>query len=426
VTRIPLGRAYRLASATTSDLWQAGSDLISITPVGSLRRFAPDVGDVSLLAVTETGGTDALLKAVERLPRVKRTITRKQTSVTIATERGDVTIHAAERMAAGAALACLTGSVQHVAQLGALAESLRLRLAPGQLTDAAGVRVPCETEEHFYAHLHLPFIPPELRHGNGEIEAAQQGELPSLLSELHIRGDLHMHTTWSDGRDSMEAMVRASRALGYEYVAITDHSASSAASRSVALNEVVPQRTELRRVAHAHPNIQILHGIELEILPDGSLDFENHLLENFDIVLASLHNHAGQSADILTNRYLRAMANPYVNIITHPANRSPLDLRGYDLDWDRIFETARETGTALEIDGAPGHLDLDGTLANRAAAAGATLVVDSDCHQADALARQMLFGVATARRGWIGPQHVLNTGSVDDVRGFVARKRARG
>lgn len=410
----------------TEDLWHTGVDLISVTPVGSLRRFAPDVGDVSLLAVTESGGTNALLKAVERLPRVKRTSARKPASVTVTTERSDVTIHVAERTAAGAALACLTGSVRHVTQLAALAESLRFRLEPGQLTDSLGVRVPCDTEEEFYERLGLPFIPPELRHGSGEIEAAQQGPLPLLLSELHIRGDLHMHTTWSDGRDSIDAMARASRALGYEYIAITDHSASSAASRSVALDQIAAQRTELRYAAHAHPTIQILHGIELEILPDGTLDFENHVLEDFDIVLASLHNHAGQPGEMLTDRYLRTMANPFVNIITHPANRSPLDLCGYDLDWERLFDAARETGTALEIDGAPGHLDMDGALAGQAAAAGAMLVVDSDCHQSDTLARQMLFGIAMARRGWIGPQHVLNTGNVDDVRAFVARKRAHG
>lgn len=426
MTRIPLGRAHRIASIMTEDLWQTGADLLSIAPVGSLRRFAPDVGDISLLAVTEAGGAKSLVKAVERIPRGRRTLARRPTSITVATDRADVTIHFAERTAAGAALVCLTGSTRHVAQLATRAESLGLRLGPGELTDSLGVRVTCETEVDFYEMLGLPFIPPELRHGSDEIQAALDGGLPPLLSELHIRGDLHMHTTWSDGRDSMDAMVRAGRALGYEYIAITDHSASSAASRSLTLDQIHAQRTELRHVANAHPDIQILHGIELEIFPDGTLDFENHVLEDFDIVLASLHDHAGQPGDVLTDRYLRAMANPFVNVITHPANRSPLDLRGYDLDWERVFDAARDTGTALEIDGAPGHLDLDGALARQAASAGATLVVDSDCHHSDALARQMRFGVATARRGWIGPQHVLNTGSVDDVRAFVARKRPRG
>lgn len=157
---------------------------------------------------------------------------------------------------------------------------------------------------------------------------------------------------------------------------------------------------------------------------DGSLDFDDERLSGFDIVLASLHDDQGHDGARLTERYLRAIGNPLVNIITHPANRSPAVSPGYDIDFDRVFRAAVETGTALEIDGAPGHLDMDGALAKRAIAAGVTVVVDSDCHRAEALARQMQFGIGTARRGWVEPNHVLNTGGVDAVRQFVARKRA--
>ncbi len=160
-------------------------------------------------------------------------------------------------------------------------------------------------------------------------------------------------------------------------------------------------------------------------MPDGSLDFDDEQLAGFDIVLASLHDHAGQDGAALTERYLRAIRHPLVNVITHPANRTPGRFDGYRLDFDLLFAAAAETGTAMEVDGAPGHLDLDGALARRAAAAGVTLVIDSDCHRSDGLARQMRFGVGTARRGWIEPGHVLNTRGVDEVRAFVARKRAR-
>lgn len=426
MTRIPLGRAHGIASAMTEDLWQTGVDIISITPVGSLRRFAPDVGDVSLLAVTEHQLGHVLLDAAARLPRVKRVGARKAASVTVNTEHSEVTIHVADRAAAGAALACLTGSARHITALATLAESFRLRLGPGQLTDALGAPVRCETEEDLYEQLGLAFVPPELRHGEDEIAAALDGRLPHLLSDLHIRGDLHMHTTWSDGRDTMDAMVRASRGLGYEYIAITDHSARAMASRTLAADQIAAQRAELEHLRRTHPGMHILHGIELEILKDGTLDFDDSVLAEFDIVLASLHDHADQPGDVLTDRYLRAMRNPYVNVITHPANRSPAESHGYDLNYDRLFEAARETHTALEVDGSPAHLDMDGALARRAVAAGVTLVVDSDCHRADALSRQMRFGIATARRGWIEPDHVLNTRSLDEIRAFVARKRARG
>jgi DNA polymerase (family 10) len=172
--------------------------------------------------------------------------------------------------------------------------------------------------------------------------------------------------------------------------------------------------------------IEVLHGIEVDIMQDGSLDFDDEVLGGFDIVLASLHDSGGHDRRRLTDRYLRAIRHPFVNIITHPANRAPGHSDGYDLDFDSLFAAAAETGTAMEIDGAPGHLDMDGMLARRAVAAGVTLVVDSDCHRVDALARQMQFGIGTARRGWIEPQHVLNTRSVNDVRAFVAHKRRRG
>jgi len=172
--------------------------------------------------------------------------------------------------------------------------------------------------------------------------------------------------------------------------------------------------------------VQILHGIEVDIMPDGSLDFDDEQLAGFDIVLASLHDHAGHDGAVLTERYLRAIRHPLVNLITHPANRTPGRSSGYRLDFDTLFAAAADAGTAMEVDGAPGHLDLDGSLARRAAAAGVTLVIDSDCHRSDALGRQMRFGVGTARRGWIEPAHVLNTRDIDEVRAFVAKKRARG
>jgi DNA polymerase (family 10) len=233
-----------------------------------------------------------------------------------------------------------------------------------------------------------------------------------------------MHTSWSDGRDSVEAMVNACRALGYEYIAITDHSPRSGASRNLSVDGVKRQADEIAGIRERYPDIVILHGCEVDILPDGRLDFADRILQQFDIVLASLHEHAGHGPETLERRYLAAMKHPLVSIITHPTNRLIPYRRGYDLNYDRIFAAAVDSGTVVEIDGAPAHLDLDGALARRAIAAGATVVIDSDCHRADALGRQMELGLMTARRGWVEARHVLNSRPLADVRALVARKRA--
>jgi DNA polymerase (family 10) len=249
--------------------------------------------------------------------------------------------------------------------------------------------------------------------------------LPQLVSRRDIRGDLHMHTAWSDGRDTVEAMVSASRELGYEYIAITDHSPRSQASRNLTVDGAKRQAAEIADLRDRYPEIAILHGCEVDILPDGRLDFPDRVLQEFDIVLASLHDAAGQPPAALERRYAAAMKHPLVTMITHPTNRLIPHRPGYELDYDRVFATAVETGTVIEIDGAPSHLDLDGTLARRAITAGATVAIDSDCHRADALGRQMELGVTTARRGWVEARHVLNARSLSEVRALIARKRGQ-
>jgi DNA polymerase (family 10) len=415
-----------LASAAIRDARRAGLSTDSISPIGSLRRFSPEVDDVALLAVAAPSHHADILAGFSRLPAVTAVAAETASSVTTMTARGAVTLHVAAPEHAGAALAWHTGSRAHTARLAERAERFNLQFDGGRLRRRNGADVPTATEADLYRHLDLPYIAPELRDGTGEeIAAAERRALPELLTDMHIRGDLHMHSTWSDGRDPIELMVTAGKQLGYEYVAITDHSERSWASRKLAAADISRQRDEIAALRESVKGIEILHGIEVDIMKDGSLDFSDADLEGFDIVLASLHDHGGQDGGRLTERYLRAIRHPLVNVITHPANRSPALSPGYDLDFDKLFAAAAETGTAMEIDGAPGHLDMDGAVARRAVAAGVTITVDSDCHRADALARQMRFGVGTARRGWIEPRHVLNTRGVDDVRAFVAKKRAR-
>jgi DNA polymerase (family 10) len=405
---------------------RAGFAVESITAVGSLRRYAPDIGDVALLAVAPTARHPHLRSTFASLPLVSHVRSADPARLTIGTARGDVTLHLTAADQAGAALVWHTGSRAHVDQLRLRAERLGLRFDRATLARAGGRRVECADEHAVYRALELPFVPPEVRGGDDELRAAERGELPALLSERDIRGDLHTHTTWSDGRNTVADMVSAAKQLGYEYVAITDHSERAASSRSLAAREVPSQREEIDVLRSSIRGIEILHGVEVDIMPDGSLDFDDRTLETFDIVLASLHDAAEQDPVRLLDRYLAAIRHPLVNVITHPANRSPAFSAGYRLDFDRLFQAAADTGTAMEIDGAPGHLDMDGSLARRAAAAGALITVDSDCHRVEGLGRQMRFGVGTARRGWITAAQVLNTRSAEVVRAFVARKRAGG
>jgi DNA polymerase (family 10) len=375
-----------------------------------------------LAAVTPSHQQDVLARLVT-LPLAVDVIERTPSMVRLATIRGDLTVHVTSPEHTGAALVWHTGAEQHVAALGSRAARLGLEFVDAQLRRPGGPPIPVPSEAELYRHLDLPYIEPELREGLEEISAAERGLLPALVETAHVRGDLHMHTTWSDGRDTIESMVLAAQALGYEYVAITDHSERSTASRSLIASEVSRQRDEIDAIRGSASGIVVLHGVEVDIMQDGSLDFDDGLLERFDIVLASLHDRGDHSSAELTERYLAAIRHPLVNIITHLANRSPAFSPGYDLDVDRVFAEAARSGTALEIDGAPGHLDMDGFLARRAVAAGAMLTIDSDCHRSDALARQMRFGVGTARRGWIEPGHVLNTRRIGAVREFVAAKR---
>jgi DNA polymerase (family 10) len=423
-SRLSLGRAHTLVASVIRDAARAGIPARSLTPIGSVRRFAPDIGDAALLACVSPSHQAEVLDRFAALPLATRVLARTPCTVRVATDKGPATLHVANPECYGAALVWHTGSRAHTEALRDRAARLGLELDQGVLRRQGGPPLPTLSEEDVYGHLELPYIPPELRESGEEVAVAAQGALPCLVSAVHIRGDLHMHTTWSDGRDSPATMVTAALDLGYEYVAITDHSERAWSSRKLMGCDVQRQRDEIEALREQVTGIEILHGVEVDIMKDGSLDFDDEVLAGFEIVLASLHDHGGQTGRELTERYLSAIRHPLVNVITHPSNRSPAQFDGYDVDFERLFDAAAGTGTALEIDGAPGHLDMDGRIARRAAAAGVTVTIDSDCHRVEALARQMRFGIGTARRGWIEPRHVLNARGVDAVRAFVARKRA--
>lgn len=422
IPRIPLGRAVRLVESLASTLLTfPGID--AVTPVGSLRRGQDTVGDIEMIAPTRDPA--AAIDHVARLPQVMRVLHRSERRLYVHMERAQVGLRFPRQEEAGSLLLHLTGSAAHVAALGRLARERGATLSREGLRLTADGPLISASEEAIYAALGLPFIPPEIRERGDEIEAAAHGPLPALVSASDIRGDLHMHTSYSDGRDSVAVMVEAGRALGYEYMAITDHSPHSASSRNLTLDSVKRQADDIAAAREAHPDIAILHGCEVDILADGRLDFPDRVLERFDIVLASLHEHAGHSSDRLLRRYLAAVRHPLVALITHPTNRLIPFRPGYDLDYDRLLEAAAATGTLIEIDGSPAHLDMDGALARRAVAAGVSIAVSSDCHRGEHLAFQMHLGVTTARRGWVEPRHVVNTWPLADVRATLSRKRAK-
>jgi DNA polymerase (family X) len=402
---LTLGRAWELTDRLASSIGFACPELQVLEPAGDIRRSEPLVSSIVLVG-SAIDPSDALA-AIVPLFAAHEILEQTEYRITVGYRQAHVDIRFVTPDALGSVLFAATGSQAHVDQV--VSEGLAARSFA--------------TEAQLYSSVGLTFVPPELRHGDVEVEAARAGRLPPLVDLADVRGDLHMHSTYSDGRDSVAAMAEGAHDLGYEYIAITDHSWGAAASRTLAIDSVSRQREEIERLRERFPRMAILHGVEVDILPDGRLDFPDSILEKFDIVLASLHDRAGHDAAALTRRSLAAIRHPLVNVLCHPANQLVGRHPGYALDFEALYGAALETGTALEIDGAPSHMDLDGARAREAIAAGAMLTIDSDCHRVEALGRQMRLGVGTARRGWVEPRHVLNTRPLADIREFVAAKR---
>jgi DNA polymerase (family 10) len=406
VTRpLVLGRATDIVNRFAASLRTAHSGFHRIEAAGDLRRAESLISSIVIVASADDPRSAA--KSVSTDEGLGTLADQGDARLIGRVDDANVQVHIVTPEDFGARLFHATGSAEHVRQV----ISLGLQ------------RKPFATEDQLYASVGLPFIPPELRDGRDEIDAARSGRLPALVWLDDMRGDLHMHSTYSDGRDPLEIMVEGCDALGYEYIAITDHSAGSAASRTLSVDDIARQRDDIEALRARYPRMAILHGCEVDILPNGSLDFDDSVLERFDIVLASLHQRDGHDGARLTTRTLQTLRHPLVNILCHPANRLPGSSTGYPLDFEAIYAAAAETGTALEIDGSPSHLDLDGEHARAAIAAGVTLTIDSDCHRVDALRRQMSFGVGLARRGWIEARHVLNTRPIAGVRAFIEAKR---
>jgi DNA polymerase (family 10) len=311
----------------------------------------------------------------------------------------------------GAALVYFTGSKDHNIALRNLAIESGYKLNEYGLFDQNGSRLAGKTEDGVYEKLGLRYIPPELRENRGEIEAAKNGRLPDLVQFGDIKGDLQMHTTWSDGSAELEQMARAAKARGYEYIAVTDHSVSARVANGLSEERFRRQWKEIERLNDRLAPFRILKAVELEIKGDGTLDFERKFLEEFDLVGASLHQNFRQAAEKLTERAVKALSHPAVDFLCHPTNRLIGRREGNPIDLAKVIRTAKDHGKMLEIDGEPDRLDLDEVWAKRAMEEGVQLAIDSDAHVVGEL-DNVAYGVIVARRAWLEAKHVMNTESV--------------
>ncbi len=411
--RIPLGKAWSFAGELIEAL-RTVPDVETITPTGSLRRMKETVGDIDLLASSLQ--SEAVMQAFTSHPLVSEILGKGKTKSSVVFTNGlraQLWVHPPERF--GTALQYATGSKEHNRHLRELALSLGLSLSEYALTRQDGTEILCAREEDVYTHLGLPWIPPELREDHGEIQAALSNTLPRLIETGDIRAELHSHSTWSDGKASIRGMASAAIARGLKVLAITDHSRSLGVAKGLSLKDIEEQRLEIDAVQQElGDTIRLLHGIEVEILADGKLDYPDEILAGFDLVIASLHSGLRQPREQITKRLLNAIANPHVDIIGHPTGRKIPDREPADLDMERIFAAAAENHTALEINAHPSRLDLKDIHARRAVECGVLLSIDTDAHSPEGL-DVLPFGVATARRGWVEPQVVLNTWKTDKL-----------
>ena len=409
-TRLLLHDADELVAGLIARLAETPG-VVRIEAAGSLRRRRPTIGDLDLLAAV----TDAapLIAALDALSEVDHIVSAGTDKSSIVLRDGpQVDLMVCTPAAWGTHLVHFTGSKDHnVALRGrALARGWSLSEKGFKVVDTGELLLAAD-EEEVYARLDLGWVPPELREDGGEIAAAAAGTLPTLVTLDDIRGDSHTHSDWTDGVDSIEVMARAARAMGRDWMVLSDHSPSLGIARGLSPERVEEQRAVIEALNRDLAPFRILHGTEMEIRADGALDYPDDLLATFDVVLASIHTGRAQSSEQLTRRALAAIENPHVDILAHPTGRIVNRRDPMVLDWPRVFAAAAEHGTILELNGSP-RLDLDDALARAAGVAGARLTVASDAHRTEELG-QLRYGVSMARRAWLTAEQVISTRSAD-------------
>ena len=388
---------------------------------GSLRRMAETVGDVDLLVASDRPGV--VMDAFVASHSVDRVIAKGETKSSIVTGRGlQIDLRVIDRAAWGAAMIYFTGSKAHNIRIREMAVRAGLKLNEyGLFRAKTGKLLAAETEEQVYERLGLPLIEPTLREDRGEIEAALAGTLPDVIALTQVRGDLHTHTDLTDGLAPLERMLEAAAARRYIYYAVTDHAPNLFMQRMTDA-KMLAQRAQLHDLQDRFPSMRLLHGTELNIDPDGGVDWDEPFLDGFDLTVASVHSHFGQSKGAMTRRVIRAIEHPNVNIIGHLTTRKIGARDPVDLDLEAVFEAAARTGTALEINAYPDRLDLRDEHVLWARRHGVKFAIDTDSHAVGHL-DVMRFGVATAQRGWLTKGDVINTWPITKLRRFLRKGR---
>ena len=420
--RTPIGQASYMARSIMDALRRQCPTIHKLEPAGSLRRFEETIGDIDL--VCTAADPQSVIDALISLPDVAEVMGHGSTKGSIVTRDGvQVDLRVVEEGSFGALLQYFTGSKQHNILLRDYANRMGLSLNEyGITTIATGETETFADEEAFYARVGLPYIPPELRQGTSELDAARRKALPSLVTLEDIKGDLHVHTDWSDGTAPLEAMLTAAAERGYEYVAITDHSSGRGIANGLSDERMLRQVQLLRTLDGQFDGMKVLTGSEVDIRADGSLDYPEEVLKELDVVVASIHSGMGQDKDKMTKRIIRAIRNPYVTAIGHLTTRLLGQRPPIEVNVEAVFQAAKETGTAMEINSSLERLDLKDTHVLRARELGVPLVVNTDAHAVESLDNTRN-GVAVARRGWCEPQHIVNTLPVKEFLEFIRKKR---
>ncbi|GAA3167336.1 MULTISPECIES: DNA polymerase/3'-5' exonuclease PolX [Streptomyces] len=418
--RVPLALALDTAEEIVAEL-SAVTGCRRCAYAGSLRRMRETVGDVDVLVAAAK--SEPFMAALCGLPGTAEVIARGTKKTSVRTGKGlQVDLRVLPPASWGAGLQYFTGAKAHNIRTRTIAVHRGLKLSEyGLFETESGKSVASRTEEEVYARLGLPWIPPTLREDRGEIEAALRGALPDVVTERDIRGDLHTHTDLTDGLASLEVMVEAAAERGYAYYAVTDHAPDMPMQRMTD-EKILAQRERLRELDGTRRRMRLLHGTELNIGPDGEVDWPDAFLAGFDLCVASLHSHFDLGRGPMTRRLVRACENPYVHVLGHPTTRLIGRRPGVDADWDEVFAACARTGTALEVNAQPDRLDLCDEDILRARAHGVRFAVNTDAHSVPQLA-QLRYGIGTAQRGWLTPDEVINTWPLTRLRRFLRKGR---
>ncbi len=402
--RMNLGLAFPLANSIVESM-KRRTGIEKIEVAGSLRRMREDIGDIDILATGPEGRE--IIVAFTGLPEVKEVLASGETKASIVVEgETQIDLRVVEEESYGAALQYFTGSKPHNIHLRSIARSKDIKINEYGMFKG-DKRIGGREEFEVYNGLGMMWMSPELREDRGEIEAAQRGELPNLLEKSDIKGDLHVHSNWSDGSWNLDEIARWGKSMGYQYIAICDHSKSLKIARGLAEDRLLRQVDQIDRINERLDGFRLLKGTEVDILSDGTLDLSDEVLSRLDIVIAAIHTGFKQPREKITRRILLAMQNPHVNIIAHPTGRLIGSREPYDVDLDRVMEMAAQTHTGLEINAYHERLDLNDIHCMMAKGKGVKISIGTDAHHQDQM-WMMDLGVAVARRGWLEKDDVLN------------------